>query len=79
MQGLTLIPELYYKDLPANRKKNVRNFEAPYPVREISMVYHRPYAKSRLIDALTKEIKHIISPLLQTTQLKSNEMMIAAM
>ncbi len=77
LKGLTLIPELYYSDLPKERTKNVRDFEAPYPVREISLVYHRPYAKLRLINALANEIKLAIAPLLQTTQLKNSEMMIA--
>lgn len=79
LKGLTLIPELYYADLPQTRKKNVRDFEAPYPVREISLVYHRPYAKSRILNALATEIKQIILPVLQTRQLKNNQMMIAKM
>jgi LysR family hydrogen peroxide-inducible transcriptional activator len=77
LKGLTLIPELYFSDLPKERKKNVRDFETPYPVREISLVYHRPYAKLRLISALAKEIKLAVAPLLQTTKLKNSEMMIA--
>jgi LysR family hydrogen peroxide-inducible transcriptional activator len=79
LKGLTLIPELYYADLPKDRKKNVRDFEAPYPVREISLVYYRPFAKSRLIHTLAQEIKTIIAPQLQTTQLKNSNMMIAKM
>lgn len=77
MHGLTLIPELYVSDLPTARKEKVRDFEAPYPVREISLIFHRPYAKLRLIEALSKEIKRIITPLLQTSKLKNNEMQIA--
>lgn len=77
LKGLTLIPELYYTDLPKERKKNVRDFAAPYPVREISLVFYRPYAKLRLIEALKKEIKEHITPLLQTSRLKNTEMKIA--
>jgi LysR family hydrogen peroxide-inducible transcriptional activator len=79
LNGLTLIPELYYADLSKERKANVTDFNAPYPVREISLVFHRPYAKLRLIEALIKEIKQTIPPILQTSKLKNNEMLIAKM
>ena len=55
----------------------VKDFTKPYPVREISMVYYRPYAKLRLIEAVSNEIKSIITPQLQTSKLKNNEMKIA--
>lgn len=76
-KGLTLIPELYFTDLPAERKAHVHDFMSPYPVREISMVFHRPYAKLRLVKALSEAIKQLITPVLQTSKLKSNEMLIA--
>jgi len=79
LKGITLIPELYYLDLPSSKKKLVIDFIAPYPVREISLVYHRPYAKLRLIDAVTKEISNTIKPILETTNLKNYEMKIAKM
>lgn len=79
LDGLTLIPELYYADLSQERKANVTDFNAPYPVREISLVFHRPYAKLRLIEALVKEIKQTIAPILQTSKLKNSEMLIAKM
>jgi len=79
LNGLTLIPELFYADLPAERKDRVTDFDAPYPVREVSLVYHRPYAKIRLIQAISKEIKFLISPLLQTSTLKNNQLLIANM
>jgi LysR family transcriptional regulator, hydrogen peroxide-inducible genes activator len=79
MKGLTLIPELFCLDLPEERKKNVRNFQAPYPVREISMVYHRPYAKLRLTSALAEEIRRVIAPQLETHCLKEKEMLLAKM
>jgi LysR family transcriptional regulator, hydrogen peroxide-inducible genes activator len=77
LNGLTLVPELFYADLPMERKKKIIEFNLPYPVREISLIYHRPYAKLRLIQALSKEIKDIIKPLLQTTNLTDTEMLIA--
>ena len=77
MKGITLIPELYYNDLPEERKKFTKDFIAPYPVREISLVYYRPFAKKRLINAIAEEIKQILKPQLETSRLKNNEMTIA--
>ena len=77
LKGLTLIPELYYLDLQAEKKNNVNDFVAPYPVREVSLVYYRPYAKFRLIERLSLEIKTIIVPLLKTSKYKNSEMLIA--
>lgn len=79
MKGLTLLPELYVQDLPVLRRKQVRDFSLPYPVREISAVYHRPFAKLRLIEAVSQEIKNCIVPLLHTCRLKNKDMKIAKM
>jgi LysR family hydrogen peroxide-inducible transcriptional activator len=79
LNGITLIPELYYLDLPKNKKQLVKDFVSPYPVREISLVYHRPYAKLRLIESLKYEIISTINPLLESRNLKNNEMIIAKM
>jgi LysR family transcriptional regulator, hydrogen peroxide-inducible genes activator len=75
--GLTLIPELYYLDLPLAKKEKVSDFKSPFPVREISLVYHRPFAKLRLINTLSIEIRNIILPFLQTSKLKNKDMQIA--
>ena len=77
--GLTLIPELYVLDLSKEKKGKVANFKTPYPVREVSLIYNRPYAKLRLINALGKEIKQTILPILHTSKLKNKEMIIAKM
>ena len=77
MGGLTLIPELYYNDLPEEKKCRVKNFKAPYPVREVSLVYYRPYVKHKLIRLMHQEIKDIINPLLESRKLKNSELMIA--
>jgi LysR family hydrogen peroxide-inducible transcriptional activator len=77
MKGITLIPELYCKDLPEVRRARVKDFAAPYPVREISMVYYRPYVKPKLIEALAGEIRRIIVPVLETGKLKNSDMKIA--
>lgn len=64
--GLTLLPELYARQLSAERKQKLTPFQGDTPVREISMVFYRPYAKFRLIQTLLHEIRERIPPLLTT-------------
>lgn len=54
--GITIIPELALLDLSAKQQKLVRYFDAPVPVREVSLVTHRNYVKKKLIDILKEEI-----------------------
>ncbi|WP_432709554.1 LysR substrate-binding domain-containing protein [Pedobacter sp.] len=55
--GLTLIPELYYKILSEEKKIKVTFFNTPIPVREMSIVYYKPYSKIKIIEALAKIIR----------------------
>lgn len=77
MDGLTFLPELYVADMPDERKHKVYDFSAPFPVREVSLIYHRPYAKLRLLEVLAQEIRQKLRTELQTSQLKSSDMTIA--
>jgi len=72
--GLTLIPELYYQTLTEERKKKVKFFKSPIPVREVSIVYFRPFAKKNTIVALAADIKNMVQPLLMTNQYKNSEL-----
>ncbi len=54
--GVTIIPELATLDLSTRQQKLVRYFDAPAPVREVSLVTHRDYVKQRLIEVLKAEI-----------------------
>ncbi len=74
--GLTFIPELYYETLSKERKDKVVEFKAPIPVREISMVYYRPFAKLRIIDQLCNDIKEIIDQNLRSNSFKKSELVI---
>lgn len=74
--GLTLIPELYYQTLPASQKKKVSFFNSPVPVREVSMVYFRPYAKKRIILAVADLIKSVITKTLITNNYKNKDLTI---
>lgn len=54
--GITIIPELATANLSATQAKRLRYFKPPTPVREISIVTHRGYLKTKLIDALKETI-----------------------
>ena len=54
--GITVLPELALKDLSKKQLERIRQFRAPAPVREISMVTHRSFVKTRLLNALAEEI-----------------------
>ena len=54
--GFTLLPYLATLDLDEVRQTRIRPFEAPQPVREVSLVIHRSFLKKKLIDALKAEI-----------------------
>lgn len=52
--GYTLVPELAVKQ--CNFKGQIRRFQAPEPVREVSLVVHNSFAKEALIDSMRTEI-----------------------
>ncbi|MFV0484055.1 MAG: LysR substrate-binding domain-containing protein [Bacteroidales bacterium] len=55
--GVTVIPELSTIDMTEERFENVQRIKDMTPLREISMVYSRHYAKSKLSQILSEEIK----------------------
>lgn len=61
-------------DLSESQQKKVKDFTNPFPVREISLLYNRPYAKLRLIETLSKEIQQLIRPVLSTNGIDKDEM-----
>ena len=72
--GYTLLPELYYSSLPAERKAKSKHFETPIPVREISLISYRQVGKTYLIEYLSEKIKSLVEPLLSTQNLQNQEM-----
>ncbi len=52
--GSTIIPELSVEDFYEHQLENVRYFSAPEPVREISLIHSRFFAKSKLANAFTQ-------------------------
>lgn len=66
--GFTLIPELYFKNLSPQRKKRTKGFNAPIPVREISLVANQPLQKKNAMRKLSKLIQSTVPPLLESSK-----------
>ncbi|WP_461149801.1 LysR substrate-binding domain-containing protein [Spirosoma pulveris] len=60
--GFTLLPYLATLDMDAARRARLRPFDAPAPVREVSIVMHRSFLKRQLINALKQEIMVHLPP-----------------
>ncbi len=58
--GLTLIPELAKSGMSKERLANVLSFSNIKPLREVSLVYSRHFAKHKLITLMHREIKETI-------------------
>ena len=56
-QGVTILPELCVEDMGKTERKRVTPFEEPIPVRQVSLVTHRPGLKARLNQALAEIIQ----------------------
>lgn len=54
--GITLLPELATYDMSKTKKNMLRYFKSPAPVREISLVTLKSFAKTRLIGILQQTI-----------------------
>ncbi len=55
--GLTLLPELATLDMTDEELEKVRTFADPVPVREVSLVVHKSFAKKGLTKALYNSVK----------------------
>lgn len=65
--GYTLLPELSVGDAVLNSKKaQVRNIGDSDPLREVSMIYSRNFAKKQLLEVLFNTIKESVPPHLLT-------------
>jgi LysR family hydrogen peroxide-inducible transcriptional activator len=54
--GITILPELAVRDLTGKQRQLIRRFKRPAPMREVSLVTHRDFAKQRLVQTLHQEI-----------------------
>ena len=58
--GSTLLPELAADEIQGEAKDRVKVIGPPPPVREVSLVFSRNFAKRRMIDALAEKIKESV-------------------
>lgn len=58
--GYTLIPELTEEVIPEERKQQVRHFSQIVPLREVSLVFTRRFAKTKMISLLADTIKNAV-------------------
>ena len=58
--GYTLIPELSGLELPEERKHQIRHFNTTHPLREVSLVYTRQFAKIKLVSLLAEHIRQAV-------------------
>ena len=58
--GMTLLPYLQTLDLNNEDKKFLKEFKAPAPAREVSIIYHKSHLKVHLIEALKNLIDGLI-------------------
>lgn len=58
--GMTLLPYLHTLDLNENDAEHLREFTAPQPAREVSLLYHKSQLKMQLIEALKNAIDGVI-------------------
>jgi len=63
-QGITILPELAIQSLSEERKKGIKKFTSPVPVREISLLTYRHFIKTKLLQVLSEEIQAAVAPFL---------------
>ncbi|QBO57546.1 hydrogen peroxide-inducible genes activator [Chryseobacterium salivictor] len=54
--GISILPELAVEQLTDQQKKKVKRFRAPFPYREISVIYYKPTYKQKILDELIEFI-----------------------
>jgi LysR family hydrogen peroxide-inducible transcriptional activator len=68
--GITILPELAVMEFNKTQLGLVKRLKEPSPVREVSLVTHRDYIKSKLITTLKEEILNIVPKPMQKLQSK---------
>ena len=55
--GLTIVPALAVERLAAKQKTQLRSFAPPTPVREVSLISNKHYARKGVLNAVRKIIQ----------------------
>src|SRR5688572_8198494 len=63
--GITILPELAVMEFSKPQLKFVKRLKEPRPAREVSLVTHRDYIKSKLIQSLKEGILNIVPSQMQ--------------
>lgn len=50
--GISILPELAVEQLTDQQKEKVKRFRAPFPYREISVIYYKPTYKQKILDEM---------------------------
>lgn len=58
--GLTILPELAVMEFGKAQQKQVKRLKETSPAREVSLITHRDYLKTRLIHALKEEVLNVV-------------------
>ena len=58
--GMTLLPYLHTLDINEKTRSNLKEFNAPSPAREVSIIYHKSELKMQIIEALQDAISGVI-------------------
>jgi len=58
--GMTLLPYLHTLDLNEKDQTHLREFNAPAPAREVSLIYHKSQLKMQLIESLKTVIDGVV-------------------
>ena len=77
--GYTMLPWLATMGISAvEKKKKIRGFKAPVPIREVSVAYSRSFLKKSIIEALHKEIIASLPNELKNPKIKERVIEIAS-
>lgn len=68
--GMTLLPYLHTLDLNEKDQTHLREFNAPAPAREVSLIYHKSQLKMQLIESLKNVIDSVIRGAISFNNLK---------
>jgi LysR family hydrogen peroxide-inducible transcriptional activator len=68
--GMTLLPYLQTLDLSDKDKKHLREFNAPVPAREVSIISHKSQLKSHMVQALKDTISAVIRGVIAFSDVK---------
>ena len=68
--GVTILPELAVMEFSKSQLKLVKRLREPIPAREVSLVTHRDYIKSKLIKTFKEEVLNIVPTQMQKLQNK---------